>query len=474
MTIQLPDFTGANILIVGDVMLDRYWHGPTSRISPEAPVPVVKVDTIEERPGGAANVAVNIAALGGHAEVLGIVGDDEAAQILQTKLTRLGIEDGLMREPEQLTITKLRVLSRHQQLLRVDFENRFRFQSNTLLERFKARLPTADLVVVSDYGKGTVHNVQDYIVSARAVDCPVLVDPKGQDFSIYRNATVITPNLQELEAVVGPCTDEQTLVNKGMALLKELCLDALLITRGEQGMSLLRRTAEPLHLSARAREVYDVTGAGDTVIATLAASLATGLDLATAILLANAAAGIVVGKLGAAGVTASELQRALYEHAEPAKGSVSEEQLITAVADAKRHGETIVMTNGCFDILHAGHVGYLEQARRLGNRLIVAVNDDASVRRLKGVERPVNKLEQRMQVLAGLAAVDWVVPFSEDTPERLICRVKPDYLVKGGDHAPDTIAGGRCVREAGGQVVAMDYFDGHSTSGIIARILDHP
>jgi len=365
-------------------------------------------------------------------------------------------------------------VDREGRVLRVDFENRFRFQSNTLLERFKARLPTADLVVVSDYGKGTVHNVQDYIVSARAVDCPVLVDPKGQDFSIYRNATVITPNLQELEAVVGPCTDEQTLVNKGMALLKELCLDALLITRGEQGMNLLRRTAAPLHLSARAREVYDVTGAGDTVIATLAASLATGLDLATGILLANAAAGIVVGKLGAAGVTGSELQRALYEHAEPAKGSVSEEQLITAVADAKRHGETIVMTNGCFDILHAGHVGYLEQARRLGNRLIVAVNDDASVRRLKGVERPVNKLEQRMQVLAGLAAVDWVVSFSEDTPERLICRVKPDYLVKGGDHAPDTIAGGRCVREAGGQVVAMDYFDGHSTSGIIARILDHP
>ncbi|MEE4377934.1 MAG: bifunctional D-glycero-beta-D-manno-heptose-7-phosphate kinase/D-glycero-beta-D-manno-heptose 1-phosphate adenylyltransferase HldE [Candidatus Competibacteraceae bacterium] len=472
MTFQLPDFTGANILIVGDVMLDRYWHGPTSRISPEAPVPIVKVDTIEERPGGAANVAVNIAALGGHAEVLGIVGDDEAAQILQTKLTRLGIADGLLREPEQLTITKLRVLSRHQQLLRVDFENPFRFQSSTLLERFKARLPAADLVVVSDYGKGTVPNVQDYIVSARAANRPVLVDPKGRDFSIYRNATLITPNLPELEAVVGPCADEQVLVSKGMALLEELCLDALLVTRGEQGMSLLRRAAEPLHLAARAREVYDVTGAGDTVIATLAAGLASGLDLATAILLANAAAGIVVGKLGAAGVTASELQRALYEHAEPAKGSVSEEQLIMAVADAKQHGETVVMTNGCFDILHAGHVGYLEQARRLGNRLIVAVNDDASVRRLKGSERPVNKLQQRMQVLAGLAAVDWVVPFSEDTPERLICRVKPDYLVKGGDHAPDTIAGGRCVREAGGQVVVMDYFDGHSTSNIIARILD--
>ncbi|MEZ5581510.1 MAG: bifunctional D-glycero-beta-D-manno-heptose-7-phosphate kinase/D-glycero-beta-D-manno-heptose 1-phosphate adenylyltransferase HldE [Candidatus Competibacteraceae bacterium] len=474
MTTQLPDCTGTHILIVGDVMLDRYWHGPVERISPEAPVPIVKVDTIEERPGGAANVAVNIAALGGRTSVLGVVGDDEAAQILQTKLDRLGIENQLVRVPEQPTITKLRVLSRHQQLLRVDFENPFRFPSDTLLERFNVRLPTTDLVVVSDYGKGTVHNVQDYIVSARAADRPVLVDPKGRDFSIYRNATLITPNLQELETVVGPCADEQALVNKGMALLEELCLDALFVTRGEQGMSLLRRAAEPLHLAARAREVYDVTGAGDTVIATLAVGLATGLDLSTAILLANTAAGIVVGKLGATGVTASELQRALYEHAEPPKGTVSEEQLISAVADAKQHGETIVMTNGCFDILHAGHVGYLEQARRLGNRLIVAVNDDASVSRLKGSDRPVNGLVQRMRVLAGLAAVDWVVPFSEDTPERLICRVKPDYLVKGGDHAPESIAGGRCVREAGGQVVVMDYFDGYSTSGIIARILDQP
>ncbi len=272
----------------------------------------------------------------------------------------------------------------------------------------------------------------------------------------------------------GPCRDEAELVEKGAALRRDLELEALLITRGEQGMTLLRDGAEPLHLAARAREVYDVTGAGDTVIATLAAGLAAGLTLPAATVLANLAAGIVVGKLGAASVTASELRRALYEHDEPPRGVLDEGQLLPAVADAKAHGETIVITNGCFDILHAGHVAYLEQAKRLGNRLIVAVNDDASVHRLKGAGRPVNGLWQRMQVLAGLAAVDWVVPFYEDTPERLICAVKPDYLVKGGDNDPAKIPGNRCVWDNGGQVVVMDYIEGCSTTSTITRILKRP
>jgi D-beta-D-heptose 7-phosphate kinase/D-beta-D-heptose 1-phosphate adenosyltransferase len=467
----IPDFTRANILIVGDIMLDRYWHGPVSRISPEAPVPVVRIERLEERPGGAANVAMNIAALGGRAQVLGVTGADEAADLLEAKLSQTGIDPTLLRLPDQITITKLRVLSRHQQLLRLDFEHPFRFESGRLLAHFENALPSADAVVLSDYGKGTLREVRDYIALARTAGRPVLVDPKGRDFSIYRGATVLTPNLSELEAVVGACADDAILIAKGMDLLRELELEALLVTRGEQGMSLLRRTADPLHLAARAREVYDVTGAGDTVIATLAVALAAGLDLVAATGLANTAAGIAVGKLGAAGVTAAELRRALYEHEEPARGVLDEDRLLAVVADARAHGETIVMTNGCFDILHAGHVHYLEQARRLGNRLIVAVNDDASVRRLKGDSRPVNDLPQRMRVLAGLAAVDWVVPFSEDTPERLICRVQPDYLVKGGDHDPATIAGGACVRAAGGQVVVMDYLDNHSTSGLIARIL---
>lgn len=468
----IPRFEGCRLLIVGDVMLDRYWHGPTARISPEAPVPVVKVEEVEERPGGAANVAVNIAALGGQARVLGLAGADEAAGVLETKLRRLGVACDLVCLPGQATITKLRVLSRNQQLLRLDFEDGFPgFEPTELYERFTGHLPAADVVVLSDYRKGVLREVERYIRAARVAGRPILVDPKGRDFGRYRGATLLTPNLAEFEAVAGVCRDEADLLGKGETLRRDLELEALLITRGEQGMTLLRQEAEPLQLAARAREVYDVTGAGDTVIATLAAGLAAGLELSGATLLANLAAGIVVGKLGTASVTVSELRRAMYEHDEPPRGVLDEAQLLQAVADAKLHGEAIVMTNGCFDILHAGHVTYLEQAKRLGSRLIVAVNDDASVRRLKGADRPVNPLWQRMRVLAGLSVVDWVVPFYEDTPERLICAIKPDYLVKGGDNDPAKIPGNRCVWDAGGQVVVMDYIEGCSTTSTIARIL---
>ncbi|MBL8258623.1 MAG: bifunctional D-glycero-beta-D-manno-heptose-7-phosphate kinase/D-glycero-beta-D-manno-heptose 1-phosphate adenylyltransferase HldE [Candidatus Competibacteraceae bacterium] len=469
---RIPRFEPARILVVGDVMLDRYWHGPAARISPEAPVPVVKVETVENRPGGAANVAANIAALGARARVLGVTGDDEAAAILESQLRRLGVAADLVRLPGCATITKLRVLSRHQQLLRLDFEDGFPgLEPSALRERFAAALPQSDVVVLSDYRKGALRDIEPHIAAARAAGRPVLIDPKGSDFDRYRGATLLTPNLAEFETVAGRCRDESELAEKGEALRRRLGWDALLITRGEHGMTLLQQAAEPLHLAARAREVYDVTGAGDTVIATLAAALAAGLALAEATLLANLAAGIVVGKLGAASVTASELRGAIYPHDEPPRGILDEAQLLLAVADAKARGETIVMTNGCFDILHAGHVGYLEQAKRLGSRLVVAVNDDASVRRIKGADRPVNPLEGRMRVLAGLAAVDWVVPFAGDTPERLICAVAPDYLVKGGDNDPNLIPGNRCVWEAGGQVVVMDYIEGCSTTSTIARIL---
>jgi D-beta-D-heptose 7-phosphate kinase/D-beta-D-heptose 1-phosphate adenosyltransferase len=475
MKAPVPHFESARVLIVGDVMLDRYWYGPCSRISPEAPVPVIKVEDVEERPGGAANVAVNIATLGGQVRVLGVTGADEAAALLETKLRRLGAESDLVRLPGQATIVKLRVLSRNQQLLRLDFEDGFpEFEPAVLRERFAAHLAEARVVVLSDYQKGALRGIERYIEAARAAGRPVLVDPKGRDFDCYRGATLLTPNLTEFETVAGLCRDERELVDRGQALRRKLELEALLITRGEHGMTLLRNGEEPLHLAARAREVYDVTGAGDTVIATLAAGLAAGLELPAATRLANLAAGIVVGKLGAAGVTASELQRALYEHGEPPRGVLDEAQLVQAVADAKVHGETIVMTNGCFDILHAGHVTYLEQAKRLGNRLIVAVNGDDSVRRLKGPDRPVNPLAQRMRVLAGLAAVDWVTPFHEDTPERLIGAVLPDYLVKGGDNDPARIPGNRRVWEAGGQVVVMDYLEGCSTTHTITRILKRP
>ncbi len=468
MKIQIPNFDNARVLVVGDLMLDRYWYGNTSRISPEAPVPVVHVGESEERPGGAGNVALNISALGGHTDVLGLTGDDEAAHALAQRLEGAGVKCHFETVAGQPTVTKLRVISRHQQLIRLDFEDAFHnIDASVLQSPYKRLLAESDAVVLSDYGKGTLSAVQEFIDAARNAGKPVLVDPKGQDYSIYRGATLITPNLSEFEAVVGHCKNDDELVSKGEALREELQLDALLITRSEKGMTLIRKGQPVLHLPTRAQEVFDVTGAGDTVISALAASLAAGLDLAEATALANLAAGVVVGKLGTASVTVPELRRAIREHDEIEGGAVDEDRLVALVRDAQAHGEKVVMTNGCFDILHAGHVTYLEQARRLGDRLVIAVNDDASVKRLKGPERPVNSIAQRMAVLAALASVDWVVPFSEETPQRLICRVKPDVLVKGGDYKPEEIAGGECVTAEGGQVIVLDYVEGCSTTNII-------
>lgn len=469
--IDLPDFSRARVLVAGDVMLDRYWYGATGRISPEAPVPVVRVEEEERRPGGAANVAVNIAALGGRVSVLGVVGDDEQGRSLQRLLHKAGVICRFERPAGFPTITKLRVVSRRQQLIRLDFESGFPEQAReSLLERFQRHLDEADLVVLSDYAKGTLHDIRALVRMAREADKTVLVDPKQRDFDAYHGANVVTPNLAELEAVVGRCGSQEQLVERGMRLLAEHHLGALLVTRGDRGMTLLCADEEPRHLPTRAREVYDVTGAGDTVISVLAAGLGAGLPLHTATQLANHAAGVVVGKLGAASVSVDELQASIYEHQVTHRGVVGEEELMRLRQAARARGETLVFTNGCFDILHAGHVTYLEQASRLGDRLVVAVNLDQTVRRLKGADRPVNTLERRMAVLAALACVDWVVPFGEETPERLICRLQPELLVKGGDNEPDRIPGARCVRESGGRVLVMGYVDNCSTTAIIHGI----
>lgn len=471
MSISLPDFSAVHVLVVGDLMLDRYWHGGTSRISPEAPVPVVHIGQSEDRPGGAGNVALNLASLGARVTVLGLTGDDEAADVLEDRLKAAGVECRFMRTADCPTITKLRVLSRHQQLIRLDFEEGFEHADYAALQAsYESLLADADAVILSDYDKGALRHVSALIQMARSSAKPVLVDPKGSDFSIYRGASLITPNLKEFEGVVGACADEAGLVQKGNALAEECDLQALLVTRGEHGMTLLRAGHEELHFPTQAREVFDVTGAGDTVISVLAAALGAGSELPVATELANLAAGIVVGKLGTACATPSELRRAMQTRQKAGTGVVNEEQLQVMVADARAHGEKIVMTNGCFDILHAGHVSYLEQARQLGQRLIVAVNDDASVRGLKGPGRPVNSVERRMAVLAALGCVDWVVPFSEETPERLICAVKPDLLVKGGDYRPEDIAGYACVTETGGEVRVLGFEEGCSTSGIIEML----
>ncbi len=468
---ELPDFSAVRVLVVGDVMLDRYWHGGTNRISPEAPVPVVRVEDEESRPGGAGNVALNITALGAGAVLIGMTGDDEMSLVLEKSLQDRGVDCRFERIERYPTITKLRIISRHQQLIRLDFEDGFPgLNGSDMLAQFGVQLPTCDLVLLSDYGKGTLRRVEELISLARKAGKAVLVDPKGTDFKKYSGATLITPNLTEFEAVVGRCESDQEIVERGHALMQTCNLQALLITRGEQGMTLLEQGKEPRHLPTHAREVFDVTGAGDTVISVLAAALAGGMPLEAATQVSNVAAGIVVGKLGTATASRDEIRRALAEQEVIHRGIVSEEQLSSALDTARARGETVVFTNGCFDILHAGHVTYLEQASRLGDRLVVAVNVDETVRRLKGPDRPVNSLERRMMVLAALGCVDWVVPFAEDTPERMICSLKPDFLVKGGDNDPDKIPGARCVREAGGEVKVMEYVESCSTTTLISDI----
>ncbi|MEH6635825.1 MAG: bifunctional D-glycero-beta-D-manno-heptose-7-phosphate kinase/D-glycero-beta-D-manno-heptose 1-phosphate adenylyltransferase HldE [Halioglobus sp.] len=472
MKLDLPRFEQARVLILGDIMLDRYWEGATSRISPEAPVPVVKVEQITDRPGGAGNVALNMAALGVQTQLCGVTGDDEMADSLQDMLGGAGVNCVFTRLSGYPTITKLRVVSRHQQLIRLDFEQPHLALADTPLEDDLAQqLEGCGALVLSDYAKGALRQPAPLIALAKTLGVPVLVDPKGTDFSRYRGAALLTPNLHEFEAVVGSCGSEAELVAKGEKLMQELELGALLVTRGEHGMTLLRPGVEELHLPARAREVFDVTGAGDTVIGVLAAAVAAGAGLPQAVTLASIAASIVVGKLGTAVVSTPELRRAVQQDQGSERGAMTLEQLLIAVADARSHGERVVFTNGCFDIIHAGHVTYLEQARQLGERLIVAVNSDESVRQLKGKGRPINPQDRRMAVLAGLEAVDWVVCFNDDTPVSLLQALRPEVLVKGGDYAnKEDVVGWEVVEAYGGEVRVMGMVDNVSTTAIVTRI----
>ncbi|MEI7841168.1 MAG: bifunctional D-glycero-beta-D-manno-heptose-7-phosphate kinase/D-glycero-beta-D-manno-heptose 1-phosphate adenylyltransferase HldE [Methylococcaceae bacterium] len=468
MLANLPDFSTARILVMGDVMLDRYWSGQAARISPEAPVPVVKVKTIEERVGGAANVALNIAKLGGKVTLLGVIGDDADGDSLQRLLRAEGVECDFIIDENLHTICKLRVMAQHQQLLRVDFEETpLTFNHANLAERLQNHLAKNDVIVFSDYGKGTLANVAEYISIAKNADLKTLVDPKGTDYQRYANANLITPNLGELKAVVGEKNIE-TLIENGRELLAQHKIENLLLTRGEAGMSLI--DANSTHsLPAQAKEVFDVTGAGDTVIAVMALGLAIDLPLREAMFLANLAAGIVVGKVGTSTVSTLELTREMHTHRDALFGVVSEDELEQAMIRAKAHGEKLIMTNGCFDLLHVGHITYLQQAKALGDRLIVAVNSDESVKMLKGDSRPINTLHARMSVLAALECVDWVVEFNEETPERLYTRLLPDVIVKGGDYQPEDVAGGAAVIANGGAVEILAFVDGQSTSQMIAR-----
>jgi D-beta-D-heptose 7-phosphate kinase/D-beta-D-heptose 1-phosphate adenosyltransferase len=469
-------WTSKRLLVVGDLMLDKYIWGEVVRISPEAPVPVVRATHQSEQPGGAANVAMNLARLGAQVTVVGFTGGDDNERLLADSLRSNGIAPEFVVSTGFPTVTKLRILGGRQQMLRLDSESQGERPPDDyarLIQTVLAQLPRSNAVVLSDYAKGVLSEdvCQQVIQSARRGGIPVLVDPKSADFSRYRGATTICPNLGELSAVthLDP-RNLKPLLDAAESMASALGLDFLTATLSEKGIALVR-PGNRFMAPAIARQVFDVSGAGDTVIAVIALCLASGLNPETAVELANVAAGIVVGKVGTVPVEKHELIAALGPqialHAEDKV--VSRSELSSRVALWKANGEQVVLTNGCFDLLHVGHIAVLEQARRFGDRLVVAINSDASVCALKGPTRPIVGERERSRVLAALAAVDAVVVFGEPTPLEIILAVRPDAIVKGGDYDIDTVVGAKEVQSWGGQVKIVPIVEGFSTSRLIEK-----
>lgn len=464
------------LLVVGDVMLDKYIWGEVGRISPEAPVPVVRGIHQDEKPGGAANVAMNLARLGAQTILVGMTGGDENEQLLTARLIANGITPHFVASSEFPTVTKMRILGGKQQMLRLDFERAgLRAQSDydKLTNLSLGLIPVSQALVLSDYGKGTLTPTvcQTLISTARKQGIPVLVDPKSSDYSHYRGATTVCPNFAELaQATKTDVRDFDALLASAERMVTELGLEFLTATMSEKGIALIRsgkRFVDP----AKARQVFDVSGAGDTVIAVLALALASGLEPESAVQLANLAAGIVVGKVGTVPVEKHELIAALSpELALNTESQVlSREELVKRIALWKANGDRVVFTNGCFDLLHIGHITLLEESRRCGDRLIVAINSDASVRGLKGPNRPIVGQQERARVLAALSSVDAVVIFDEPTPLELILAARPDVLVKGGDYNADAVVGAKEMQSWGGEVKIVPLVEGFSTTRLIEK-----
>lgn len=465
------------IAVIGDVMLDRYFYGEVKRISPEAPVPVTKINRINSVLGGAANVAANLAHLECRVFMGGVTGDDENRQLLEKMMNEAGIDySGLVKSQHRKTITKLRVLGGQQQMLRLDFEETGDLVPDEIIS-LRAWLENLldnglDGIIVSDYAKGVCSDdfCQWVIAQGKAYGVPVLIDPKGADWTKYRGCDFITPNLKEMCEAAG-CqreNEDEAVVAMAMAAKDKFQIKNVVVTRSERGMTLVNNE-EIIHSPAAAIEVFDVSGAGDTVAAALLVAAAGKLELSDAVYMANRAAGIVVAKVGTYPVHREELLKDLMtEERKQGKGyrTQSWEEIAALARNWKACGEKVVFTNGCFDILHVGHVTYLEKARNLGKHLIVGLNTDASVRRLKGETRPLVHELDRARVLAALACVDAVVLFDQDTPTELIEQIRPDILVKGGDYTPEQVAG----REYAGEVRIIDFEDGYSTTGVVEKI----
>jgi len=473
--------SGRTVLCIGDIMLDEFVYGEVSRISPEAPTPVIAAQRSEIHIGGAGNVARNIASLGAHCVFVGLVGEDDAGARLKAALAdHAGIESALVCDPSRPTTRKVRFVSEHfsTHMLRADWEQAQAASDEIetkLIEAILPQIARADIVLLSDYAKGvlTARVIRHTIDAARKLGKRVLVDPKSMNWAIYRGATLLTPNRKEFsEATRSRADTPQSIVDASEDVMRLADCEAILVTQGEHGMTLVPRSGEAIHVPAFPVKVRDVSGAGDTVAAALAVSLAAGADWDTALRMASAAAAVAVGKQGTASVSAAELRRKILPHATLA----AEEKVVSApnaleaqLAEWKREGLRVGFTNGCFDILHPGHVKVLTAARAACDRLIVGLNSDASVRRLKGADRPVQDEQARAEVLAALEAVDLVVIFEEDTPINLITRITPSVLVKGGDYTREQVVGYEVVEAAGGVVVLVDILQGFSTTALVHR-----
>mgnify|MGYP001047061696 CR=1 FL=1 len=466
-------------LVIGDLMLDEYLWGRAERISPEAPVQVVDVVREDIRLGGAGNVVNNLVALGCKVSVCSVIGADDNGTSLCHAFSGMGVDTtAVFEDPSRRTGKKTRVLAAHQQIVRIDRESNEDIDpgyEEMILEYLQRDGGDFQVLVVSDYLKGVLTQpvLKGIIEAGCRLGIPVVVDPKGNDYSKYRGATVITPNRREAEQAsrIAIC-DESSLNAAASRLLADLQLNSILITRSEAGMSLFHASGETLHIPTVAREVFDVTGAGDTVLAVLSLGLATGLPIEDAARLSNVAAGIVVGKLGTSTVTPQEIvTEVCHDHRDSDSKIKNLDVLAGIVAAEKGRGRKIVFTNGCFDLLHVGHVKYLQKARAFGDLLVLGLNSDDSIRRLKGEKRPLIAEEERAHILAALDCIEYVVIFEEDTPLGLITALKPDVLVKGGDYTLDGVVGRDLVESYGGRVELVSFVDGRSTSNIIDKIL---
>ncbi|MDR2401534.1 MAG: D-glycero-beta-D-manno-heptose-7-phosphate kinase [Deferribacteraceae bacterium] len=464
---NIADFGRSRILVIGDIILDKYIYGSVSRISPEAPVPVVKAGSESYSLGGAANVSANIAALKAEATLLGAVGEDEHRAILEKLLKNKRIIPALYNSGFSTT-AKIRVIGEHQQIVRIDYEDILPPSNKAaalITEEFYKLLPQTDAVIISDYGKGVVSSeLSEYIMqTANSAGKPVIVDPKGADWGRYRGAFAVTPNVRELSLAAGykiNNTDEE-IIAAGKVIRKKFNLTYLIVTRSEMGISVIKEDGA-FHIPTQTQEVFDVSGAGDTVVGVLACAAAVGCGIEDAVYAANLAAGLVIKHMGTVPVDYAALSDALGG----AEGVISAESAENLIKEYQKSGKKVVFTNGCFDILHRGHMEYLAKARQLGDLLILGLNGDASVKRLKGESRPVNSEADRAYLLLASKAVDKVVIFNEDTPRELLSRLKPDILVKGGDYKADDVIG----REYAGKVVIIPFVNGYSTTEIIDRL----